>query len=208
MLSKSDTLKLINSIAKRGKSLDNDIQQAAISSVYYSVCFGDVTIGQKLVENFPSGSRKAAVVGFLEKFGQFEYKAKTVVYRQRTFDTVLLENAEASEAYCSDIKVHWTAFKPEQIKSDFDLIDASKLLIARMEKAVNAGTAKHAELYDVMAHAFNTYMEEQADELEGEEQPQGEQPQGEQPQGEQPQGDETVLTNEENAELAELLRAA
>lgn len=177
MLTKQESLKLISSIAVRGKRLDADIQSVCIASVYYSVCYGDVTIGQKLVEQLHIGARKQAVVSFLEAFGQFEYKGKTVIYRasanafsvpgeaKGTFDECHVsdchENEELSEFYCATIKPHWTAFKPEVIKSKFDDLDFAKSFIARMEKEVALGNVKHPELYSDMALAFNSFMEAQ-----------------------------------------------
>jgi len=171
MLSKQDALKLCKAISKHGTQLDTEIQKASVASVYYSVCHGDVTIGQRLLESLNSGIRKAAVVGFLEEFGQFEYKGTTVVYRQRTFEKdgetlVLLESPEKSEQYCDDIKVHWTGFKPERITSNYDCMDKVKSLLSKMEREIKAGHAVHTEIYDVIATAYNIYMEEHSEEDE------------------------------------------
>lgn len=174
MLSKSDTLKLISSINKRGKALDSDIQLAGLSAIYYSICHGDVTVGQKLIENFPQGSRKAAVVSFLETYGQFEAKGKSLVYRAKVFQdedknpVTMLEQPELCEAYCNDIKVQWTALKPEKVVSLFDCLDQTKAFIARMEKAIKEGKAQHSEIYDAMATAYNSFLEEHTEDEEQE----------------------------------------
>lgn len=160
MFNKADTLNLIKSIAKRGKTLDADIQEAAKASVFYSVCYGDVTIGQKLLEAMAQGQRKAALVGFLENFGQFEFKAGKLVYRKVPEFVELLEDVEASEQYVAEhVTTHWTAFKPEQISSKYNCIDAVKRLIAKMEKEIKAGNAEGSEIFDSIALAFNEYEE-------------------------------------------------
>lgn len=183
MLSKVETLKLIKSIGQRGARLDSDIQTAAISSVYYSVCYGDITIGQRLVESVSAGTRKAALVGFLEEFGHFMAKEKTVAYHKNETSVSYVENEEEhsfllsdcleepelSERYCSLIDKHWTAFKPEKIASKYDIDSAVKSLIKRMEKEIKAGNAVHTEVYDFISKAYNDYQESLEDEMEEEE---------------------------------------
>lgn len=169
MLTKQETLKLIKSIATRGASLEKDVQSAAIASVYYSVCHGDVTIGQKLVEQFPAGMRKAALVGFLEEFGQFEYKDKNVIYKKNDKLAKLLEDVEGATAYAESIKVQWIAFKPETIKSKFDCLDAVRKLVARMEREIKAGNSLHSEAYDAVAAALELLEEPVADDGDQEE---------------------------------------
>ena len=190
MLSKVETLKLISNISKSGKKLDNNIQEALISCVYYSVCHGDWELGQKLIDHFPSGSRKSAAVAFLEEFGQYEFKAKTMHYRKNAEVAGLLEDTEASEAYCAGIQVHWTAFKPEAIKSAFNDLDFTKSFIAKLEKEAKAGHIQHAGLYMAMVDAYTSYM----DAVEAEEETELEK-------------EEHVLSAEKLAEIARLLRA-
>lgn len=182
MESKAEALKLINTIERHGKKLDAEIQRAAIISVYYSLVHGDVTIGQKLCEKLNAGSRKAALIGFMEHFGNFEAKDKSVKYRNNNIVLVietegqpaqeisLHEDAENGEVYCSNIKLHWTSFKPEKIESKFNCEEQVKSFLSRMERAIKAGNAEHSEAYDVIALAWNEFQEKQEKELIAQEQ--------------------------------------
>lgn len=166
MLNKIDALKLIKSIGTRGKGLDKDIQVACITAVFYSICNGDITIGQKLLAILNAGTRSAAVIGFLEHFGQFEYKSKSLVYRRNDKLFLMHELEQEVEAYCNEIKVHWTSFKPESIASMFDCRDKTKAFISSMEKAIKSGKALHSEVYDVMAKAYNEWLEAQPEDAD------------------------------------------
>ena len=177
MLTKQESLKLISSIAVRGKRLDADIQEVCLSAVFYSVRYNDVDISKKLIECLHTGARKQAIVDFLEKFGKMEYKGNTMKYRQSAETFTIpgegegefeqcdvadcYENEAMTAFYMATIRSHWTAFRPENIKSGFDELDFAKKFINRMEKELKLGNVKHPELYDGMALAFNAFMEAQ-----------------------------------------------
>jgi hypothetical protein len=163
MKTKQEFLKFVKQISIRGKKLDEDVQEAALGAVYYSVCHGDVTIGQLLVETFSTGLRKSALVGFLEKYGQFAWhaKEKTVKYRKNDSFANLLENQEDSENYVNSIDMVWTTFKPEQIQSVYDCLSGVKSLLSKMEREIAATNAKNTSLYNVMEAAYSLWVEQQ-----------------------------------------------
>lgn len=171
MLTKSETLKLIKSIGVRGRRLDGDIQTAAVASVFYSLCYGDVTIGASLLEHFPAGSRKAAIVAFLEHFGQFKAEAKTVVYQKREgiakwegFEesfAAMHENVDLSESYCNGILLNWTSFKQEVIASVYDAQLGLVHYFKKAEAEAAKGNAKNLEALQVVKSAYEGWMDEQ-----------------------------------------------
>lgn len=82
-MDKASAFKLADSILRRGKVLDSDIQRAAVSAICYSIIHRDSTIGEKLVDCFPAGSRKASLVAYFEQRGNFEFdtKSKSLKFR-------------------------------------------------------------------------------------------------------------------------------
>jgi hypothetical protein len=144
-MSKVDALKLAESIQKRGKVLDADIQRASVSAICYSIIHRDVTIGQKLIECFPAGSRKASLVTYFETRGNFLFDktSKTVVFR---------ENPKAEQDMARlipELAEHtWLTAKPEVIESVVDVMDALEKFIKRMESIAskNAESVEHREV--------------------------------------------------------------
>lgn len=117
----------IDSIARRGKSLDRDIQVAALSAMQHHSEHGDVTLINRLVVSMPKGSRVNALRTFIETFGAVVYdKNKFVHSKSKTFR---LDDA---------MQVLWTDFKPETAYQP--ITDPAKLvnsLIARLEADVD-----------------------------------------------------------------------
>lgn len=64
ILSKADTDKLITSIKGRGAKLDNDIHQAALSSLDHHAKHGDVTLINRLIGTMPKSARTNALVAW------------------------------------------------------------------------------------------------------------------------------------------------
>lgn len=142
-MDKSAAFKLADSIAKRGKVLDSDIQRAAVSAICYSIIHRDVTIGQKLIECFPAGSRKASLVTYFETRGNFVYdtKAKTIGF---------FENPKAEKdmgVLLPDLATNtWLNAKPEVVESVYDTMEALEKFVKRMESLNKQGKVVHAEM--------------------------------------------------------------
>ena len=184
MQSKSDLFKLIKSISTRGRALDRDIQTAALGSVFYSVCRGDITIGQKLLECLPKGTRNNAVRAFLEHFGQFEVKGKGLIHHSRKAEVIagllaedgapvtfgdLLEDEEGSELYLQTIKKEWTAFKPEPTPaSTWDCKEKLQDWLKLADKNIANGKAAHGEIRDLVAQLVESMDEVEEEEGEDE----------------------------------------
>lgn len=155
-MSKDDAFKLADSIAKRGKVLDSDIQRAAVSAICYSIIHGDVTIGQKLIECFPAGSRKQSLVTYFEVRGNFEFdkKAKNVVYRKNP-------HAEQDMAVLIPLLAEnpWTSAKPEAIESIYEVVEGLERFIKKMENAAqkNPSSVQDAALLPKLRLALSDY---------------------------------------------------
>lgn len=94
----------IESIARRGKKLDQDIQVAALSSMQHHADHGDITLINRLVASMPNGSRVNALKAYIETFGAVRYDTESKIFthnKGKSFDV--------NEA----AKIMWTDFKPE-----------------------------------------------------------------------------------------------
>jgi hypothetical protein len=118
--------KAITSISTRGKKLDRDIWQAAVSAMAHHAQHGDVTLVNRLVEAMPKGSRVNALREFIMahgKVGWHEEKKVFVHDKEGTFD---LEGA---------LSVSWVEFKPEPAYVPFDAEAALRALMKKVENA-------------------------------------------------------------------------
>lgn len=94
----------IDSIARRGKKLDRDIQVAALSAMQHHVEHGDVTLINRLVGAMPKGSRVNALRAFIETFGAARYDAASKEFVHVKGATFRLDDA---------MQIMWSEFKPE-----------------------------------------------------------------------------------------------
>lgn len=118
----------IDSIARRGKKLDRDIQVAALSAMQHHVEHGDVTLINRLVDSMPKGSRVNALRAFIETFGAVRFDAESKKFVHVKGATFRLDDA---------MQIMWSEFKPETayqpITDPFGRVVA---LVAAFEKDV------------------------------------------------------------------------
>lgn len=117
----------IDSIERRGKKYDRDVQVAALSAMQHHVEHGDVTLINRLVDAMPKGSRVNALRAFIETFGACRYDAES-----KAFVHAKGKNHRLNEAH----GILWTEFKPE---ADYQSIDPVAFLngaIKRLEADV------------------------------------------------------------------------
>jgi hypothetical protein len=180
---KAELAKEITSIAKTGNRLNTRIQLAAMNAIYYSIQEGYIQYGQNLVMALNNGQRKNSLVAFLEKHGKFQWSKenKSLVFKKR--DDLSVESI-------AEIKEHWfEAIKAPEPKSMYDFEDEVNRFIKKMEKAVtDKATIKHVEIMDYVHAAIAQYHEDQLKTEEADA--------------------DTVLSDEEQTELAELLQVA
>lgn len=94
----------IDSIERRGKKYDRDVQIAALSAMQHHVEHGDVTLINRLVDAMPKGSRVNALRAFIEKFGAVRYDVESKKFVHVKGGTFGLDGAMA---------VMWNEFKPD-----------------------------------------------------------------------------------------------
>ena len=94
----------IDSIERRGKKMDRDIQVAALSAMQHHVEHGDVTLINRLVASMPKGMRVNALRAFIETFGAVRYDAESKLFMHVKGGTFRIDDAMA---------VLWNEFKPE-----------------------------------------------------------------------------------------------
>lgn len=144
--------KLITSIGRIGKKIDEQIQVAAVNAVGYSIVHGDIRFGQQLLDNMPSGARRQSLVTYLEKYGKFAWMSteKKLSFYKR-------DDIEFNEEFLMARK--WYAAKPETIVSEVDVQKSVDLMIKRIERAIEKGgiNVKHAALLDEIKLASASY---------------------------------------------------
>lgn len=116
----------IKSIANRGKKLDRDIQQAAISAMAHHSKHGDVTLVNRLVDAMPKGSRVNALRDFILNHGAVSYDEESKKFVHAKGKEARIEAAQG---------IMWTEFKPEPEYQPFDAMAALNSLLARVQKA-------------------------------------------------------------------------
>ena len=155
LMSTSELNTKINAIKKSASELQSEIQLAAVNAVGYSILHGDITIGQKLFDALPSGVRRASLVAFFEKHGNFAFikdEKRFAHYKndERQFDEVAL------------LGISWASAKKEVITSEYDLDDMFTKFMNRIEKAFKEHDAsgakiKNPEIYDYLAQARDAF---------------------------------------------------
>lgn len=94
----------IDSIERRGKKYDRDVQIAALSAMQHHIEHGDVTLINRLVAAMPKGSRVNALRAFIETFGAVRFDTESKLFLNVKGGTFRIDDAMA---------VMWTEFKPE-----------------------------------------------------------------------------------------------
>ena len=95
----------IDSIERRGKKYDHDVQIAALSAMQHHAEHGDVTLVNRLVDAMPKGSRVNALREFIETFGAVRFDAESKKFLHTKGKEFRLDAA---------MKIMWHEFKPEQ----------------------------------------------------------------------------------------------
>lgn len=168
MLSKDEAFELSRSIAKRGVSLNRDIQKIAATAIGYANVHGDVTVAQNIVDNIRDnkGLRLNSFVRYLENYGQLAWdkETKNFVYRKR--DDVL---RDPMELFLTLAEHPWyEAIKSEQPQSIYDVQEMVKALITKVEKLAKSerNTIEHLDLLDTLKLVVDPTVELEVVEVE------------------------------------------
>ena len=161
----------ISAVGKTAGELQSAIQDVAVQAVGYSIEHNDIRFGQKLFDVLPSGVRRASLVAFLEKHGNFAYSKDDKCFKffkglgePRVFDETAL------------MAINWASATKETIVSSYDLEAIMTKAIKAMEKAFKEHEKSGVKIensiaYDYMVQARDSYNADkfstpaQADEL-------------------------------------------
>lgn len=157
LLSAKELESKIAIVGKSAGELQSAIQECAVQAVGYSIEHGDIRFGQKLFDVLPSGVRRASLVAFLEKHGNFAYQTaekKFAHYKTKeTFDQALL------------METSWASATKETIVSEYDIEDMFTKFMKRVDSAFKAhdksgATIKNSAMYDFLVEARDRYNQE------------------------------------------------
>ena len=139
-----DTAKLnalIDSIAKRGQRLDNDIHKAGVNCIYHIDQHGDITLAEKLIESMPKSSRKKALVLWFMDNSKLSYNEEEKKYVYDKAKKTFLERAIE--------KPFWDHSQEVKPVSPIDLDKRLESLIKQAEKALEDEQAKSKSNVDL-----------------------------------------------------------
>ena len=125
---------LINSIASRGKKLDNDIHRAGVNVIYHIDQHGDITIAEKLIESMPKSSRRKALILWLIDNSKLAYSEDEKKYVYDKTKKTNLERAIETP--------FWEYTQEVKPISPVDLEKRIESLIKQAEKALADEQAK------------------------------------------------------------------
>lgn len=141
-------VKLIKSIATRGKRLDQDIHLALCSAVNHRTQHGDNTLMSDVINAMPKGSRANAAILWCITFGGVDYagrdKAKRVKFKNNGQE-VNLNDGIASPFWEQKGAKEGVEFDPEK-----DIKAVIGILTRHAEKAEEAGQTLVATVYREM----------------------------------------------------------
>jgi len=144
---RADLVKLIGSIAIRGKRLDGDIHRALCSAVWHRSEHVDNTLIAQVVNAMPKGSRANAAIKWAEEFGGVTYsgrdKQKQVKFKNSDNPVKLDEGIQTP---FWDMK----AAEGEEYDSVKDLEQVIKILERRAKKAEENGETTVSVTYRSM----------------------------------------------------------
>lgn len=138
----ADINKAIESIAKRGQKLDNDIQLTGVSVLEHIALHGDTTLLDKLVSAMPKGARKGAFCewavhhGCVRMLDRNDQADALAIEQGRLFKKDKSKEWNVEDAFASK----WWEFKPEaDLLTTFDAGKMVQALLKRYGKAVKDG---------------------------------------------------------------------
>lgn len=161
--------KAIESIAKRGQKLDNDIQLVGVSVLEHIALHGDTTLLDKLVSAMPKGARKGAFCEWAVHHGQVRMldrndQADALAIEQgRLFKKDKSKEWNVEDAFTSK----WWDFKPEaDLLTTFDAAKMVNALLKKYSKAVKDGAQITGQADALSAlRAFTQTLETEAETL-------------------------------------------
>ena len=150
----SELSKVIASIKSSGARLDKAIQSAAVQAIGYSVVHRDVRPANDLYNAMPNGSRRASLVAFLEKHGNFCYMTT-----EKSFQFFENNNAQFDDVAEKELlSTPWHEAKKEVIVSEYDVDKSFQRFLKQVEKAIADGVeVKGIEKFKALKEANAKY---------------------------------------------------
>jgi hypothetical protein len=139
----------ITAVGKSAGELQSAIQEVAVQAVGYSIEHGDIRFGQKLFDVLPSGVRRASLVAFLEKHGNFAWSKEEKCFK---FFKGLGEPRVFNEQAL--MEVSWATATKETIVSSYDLETILTKAIKSMEKAFKEHEKSGVKLENTLAYDY------------------------------------------------------
>lgn len=129
---KAELDKLIDTIARNGKKLDQDIQTAGISALNHLGKHGDVGFVNRLFLALPKGARKSAMTSWLLAHGALVPNTDTATKKDKPFNYTKDKTTSVEAAQADPWHSHKPDPEPDQV---FDLQKALQALLAKAGKA-------------------------------------------------------------------------
>lgn len=142
----TDTTKLadaIDSVATKGKTLDNLIHRAGVSCMYHAQQHGDVTLAEKLIEAMPRSSRRKGLVVWFEDNMPVDGKISDT--KAGVSITLKKGRADTDFTLSEAAAVPFWDHTVEKTPRPMTLQQAIAAFGKNLDKAVKAGTASAAE---------------------------------------------------------------
>lgn len=147
-----ELIKNINSIRKRGKNLDNTIQETAIGGIVHAMQHGNNTPLSMLVLAMPKSSRQKALIKYLVDHTPYNWNSEKEKFTKpknpkRQF---MLEEAK---------QVPFWDYTVEKEPTAIDVNKVLESLIKRVHKAQEEGReVKNVETLNLVVNAINEKM--------------------------------------------------
>lgn len=142
LLDQAATGKLIDSIQRAGKKLDNDIQTALQCSAIHAHEHGDISLIERLLAALPKGVRSNAAKEWLAQYAPVAFVEKGLQF-SRPYDSKDNEARAVAVQACIDAAV-WTELKPEPPFKPFVMEQALDALLKKAEAALQDSEHQHS----------------------------------------------------------------
>lgn len=152
----NEVSKIIQGIKKSGAKLDKAIQTASVQAIGYSIIHRDIRMANELYNALPNGSRRASLVAYLEKHGNFVYMTTEKQFQffenpdVDGFDDVIEKEL---------LSTPWHEAKKEVVKSSYDVDASFARFLKQVQKAIEDGLeVKSIEKFNALKE-FNAQYE-------------------------------------------------
>lgn len=146
MQSATEINKAIDSVQRRGKKLDDDIQHTGLSCLNHIEQHGDVTLLCRLYNVMPKGARRNALAQWALAFGKVQVNAD----KDTKKDLPFTYNKAGGTDLAGASESPWYTFKPEkELSEEFDFATKLQALLTQARKAQQQG--KRIKGDDVLA---------------------------------------------------------